>query len=518
MSDQGPGDDAALPHRAHTRGSLLARNVALNIMGTALPGIAAVAAVPVLARTLGDVRFSVLLLAWTTLGYFSLFDLGMGRAVAHGVADRIGGEREDEIGALIWTSLLLLTPVAVFAAAMLILGSPALARVLGVPPELHAEAVLSFRILAVAIPFAASAGALRGALEAKQYFGIVNALRVPHGLTTFLGPLLTLPFSRSLVPAVAVLSVGRLVLCVLHFVAAWRVIPQFRHAPLRFDRGVARNVAVFGGWTQVTYIISPIMATLDRFAVGAVLGIGLVTYYAAPNELVTKLWLFPMAVLPVFFTALATTAMRDRERTALLFDRLLRVTLAVTFIPAFLLVVLAPDVLRIWLGPAYQQQSTLVMQLLAVGVFINCVGQGAYTLIQGLGRPEITGKYHLAELGVYAVLLALLLPRFGILGAAVAWSLRTIGDTVLLLLRCPSLLSESRPGVLRIGMWLLGSTALMALGIAASATSARVAVALVAPLVWAFVAWRGLLTPAERELRRSALSLFSGRGVSSRVA
>jgi O-antigen/teichoic acid export membrane protein len=494
------------PPESATRGSLLARNVALNIAGTALPGIAALVAVPVLVRALGDVRSSVLMLAWTTLGYFSLFDLGMGRAVAHAVADRIGGKREHEIGAIIWTSLLLLTPVALAGTIALILGARPLAEVLGVPADLMGEAVLSFRILALAIPFAAVAGALRGALEARQYFGIVNALRVPHGLTTFVGPLLALPFSRSLVPAVAILTIGRAVLCVVHLVVTWRMIPQFRERPFHLDRSIARAIAVFGGWTQVTYIVSPIMATLDRFAVGAVLGIELVTYYAAPNELVTKMWLFPIAVLPVFFSALATTATRDPARTATLFDRLLRLTVAVTFLPAFMLTLLAPDVLRIWLGPAYQAQSTLVMQVLAIAVFVNCVGQGAYTLIQGLGRPEITGKYHVMELGVFFILLTLLLPRFGILGAAMAWSIRTIGDTILLLARCPSLLRESRPSVARVSIWLVGTTAALVLAVLVSRTPLRIAVGVIAIPVWAATVWRGLLTPAERGLRLSALT------------
>src|SRR5687767_6856813 len=103
------------PDRSLTRGSLLARNVALNLAGSALPAIAALVAVPILVRTLGDVRFSVLVLAWTTLGYFSLFDLGIGRAVTHAVADRMGSDREHEIGTAIWTSLLILAPIGVLS-------------------------------------------------------------------------------------------------------------------------------------------------------------------------------------------------------------------------------------------------------------------------------------------------------------------------------------------------------------------------------------------------------------------
>jgi O-antigen/teichoic acid export membrane protein len=494
------------PDRALTRGSLLARNAALNLVGSALPALAALVAVPILLRALGEVRFSVLVLAWTTLGYFSLFDLGIGRAVTHAVADRIGREQDEEIGTAIWMSLAILAPVGILGTALLFAGSPALASWLGIPPELRAEAVTSFRILAAAVPFAAAAGALRGALEAKQFFGVVNALRVPHGLITFLGPIATLPFSHSLVPAVAILTIGRAALCVAHLIVIAKKIPEFRRATSRWSAGIARSLLSFGGWTQVTYIVSPLMATLDRFVVGAVLGIGMVSYYAAPHELVTKMWLFTIGVLPVFFSALATTARRDPERTAMLFDRLLRLTVAVMFLPALLITLLAPDILRVWLGPLFVARSTAVMQVLAIAVFVNCAGQGAYTLIQGLGRPDITGKYHLGELPVYAFVLWYLLPRYGIMGAAMAWAIRTIADTILLLATCPPLLPESRAAVARIGLWLTGGSTALVASVMVSGTSARFVVAIVAIPLWAAIVWRWLLLSHERTLPLRALT------------
>jgi len=497
------------PASTLTRGTLLARNVVLNLGGSALPALAGLVAVPLLIRGLGDVRFSVLVLAWTTLGYFSLFDLGIGRAVTHAVADRVGSDREHEIGPAIWTSLALLAPVGVLGTAVVYLFAGSLATILNVPTELRGEAITSFRLLAVAIPFAAIAGALRGALEAKQFFGVVNALRIPHGLITFVGPLLALPFSHSLVPAVAMLAVGRIVLCFVHIGVTARAFPELRHGGRRWDRTIARAIASFGGWTQVTYIVSPLMATLDRFVVGAILGIGLVTYYAAPQELVTKMWLFTIPVLPVFFSALSTTAKRDAERTRALFDRLLRLTVAAMFIPAFVIVALGPDILRLWLGAPFEIRSATLMQLLAIAVYINCVGQGGYTLIQAVGRPDITGKYHLAELPVYAAILWYLLPRYGILGAAIAWSIRTIGDTILLLWTCPRLVAQTGSTITRVSVWLLTTSVMLAASMFLPGTAARIAAIVLVVPVWLVIVWRRLLTPQERRLQ-VARGLISG--------
>ena len=71
----------AEPIRPLTSGRLLARNTIWNLLGQVLPMVVGVVAIPPLVHSLGVDRFGVLSLAWIIIGYFSLFDLGMGRAL-----------------------------------------------------------------------------------------------------------------------------------------------------------------------------------------------------------------------------------------------------------------------------------------------------------------------------------------------------------------------------------------------------------------------------------------------------
>src|SRR5688500_5202637 len=66
----------------------LARDVLWNIGGLVIPVATALVAIPVLDASLGTERFAVLTLAWAVLGYFSLFDAGLGRATTRAVARR----------------------------------------------------------------------------------------------------------------------------------------------------------------------------------------------------------------------------------------------------------------------------------------------------------------------------------------------------------------------------------------------------------------------------------------------
>src|SRR5260221_9740565 len=88
-----------------TRGRLLARNTVWNLIGNGAPLIVAVFSIPILIQGLGKDRFGVLALAWTLIGYASLFDLGLGRALTQLVAKKLGAGEEREVPSIVWTSL-----------------------------------------------------------------------------------------------------------------------------------------------------------------------------------------------------------------------------------------------------------------------------------------------------------------------------------------------------------------------------------------------------------------------------
>src|SRR2546425_9159614 len=88
-----------------TSGSLLARNTVWNLFGNGAPMVVAVFCIPILIRSLGRERFGVLTLAWALIGYASLFDLGLGRALTQLVARKLGSGEAREVPAVAWSPL-----------------------------------------------------------------------------------------------------------------------------------------------------------------------------------------------------------------------------------------------------------------------------------------------------------------------------------------------------------------------------------------------------------------------------
>jgi O-antigen/teichoic acid export membrane protein len=431
-------------------GAVLRRNVLLNIAGFGFPAVLALIAIPVLVRGYGDSRFGVLSIAWAVIGYFGLFDLGLSRALTQRLAESIGRGAHHEVGPVSRTALFLMTPIGLAGGVLLAALAPMIVeRVLNVPKELQAESVTAFRIFAIAVPFTVFTAGLRGILEAGQRFGAINLLRVPLGLLTFGGPLIALYYSPSLVAAAWVLSVGRIVIAGLHWFAVVRAVPAVAVRTSAHDRIPAIPLLKYGGWMTVSNVISPLMNTMDRFGLGALLPVAAVAYYATSFELVTKVWLLTAAVLPVLFPAMTAALHENRAAAVRLFDRGALILLAVIAPVLLVMVLFALPGISWWVNPEFGAAAAPSLQWLAAAMAMNIVAQVALTLVQAAGRPDLSAKFHLAELPVYALLLWFLVGKFGALGAALAWGIRVVADAVLLLGAAARIVPEAARAVRR---------------------------------------------------------------------
>jgi O-antigen/teichoic acid export membrane protein len=84
------------------------------------------------------------------------------------------------------------------------------------------------------------------------------------------------------------------------------------------------------------------------------------------------------------------------------------------------------------LGHTLASHSINVFKILSLGVFFNATATLPFFLLQGAGRPDLPAKFHFVELFIFGILLYFFIPKFGIEGAAISWSLRSLIDAFLL--------------------------------------------------------------------------------------
>ena len=409
-----------------------ATNILWNLLGTGLPLLVAIAAVPPLISGLGTARFGVLSLAWIVVGYFSLFDLGLGRAMTQLIAQRIGTGQDHQIPSLVWSAMSLMTILGIVGGIVVALPSPWLVgSQLEIPAGLRAETLPAFFLLAASIPIVILTTALRGILEARQQFAVVNAVRAPLGVLTYLGPLAVLPHTTSLPALVAILVVIRLLTCVVYLVACWRLYPELRR-PASVDRRQLRQLLSFGGWMTLSNIAAPLLLYVGRLSLAVLVSAEAVAYFSTPYDVVINLLIIPGVFVSVLFPLFAQQFPQGRESVSRLYGRSMLQLFAAMLPIALVTYWTARPILEWWIYPEFASHSYRVAQWLAIGIFINSFGHVSQALVQAYGRPDLTAKLHVAELVAYLPYMAWLIRHHGLEGAAIAWVIRVAISTLAL--------------------------------------------------------------------------------------
>lgn len=495
-----------------TSGRLLAHNTVWNLLGQILPMAVGLVAIPVLIRGIGVARFGVLSLASVLIGYFSLFDLGIGRALTKLVAEKLGTDEEHTLPPLASASLLLMLLLGVCAGLLTSAVSWWLIhRALKVPSALQSEALTSFYLLALSLPLVTVTSGLRGILEAQQRFRILNIIRIPMGVFSFAGPLLVLPFSHGLVPIIMALIAGRVLGTLAHLLACTHSMPGLVRG-FSFSYSVFVPLLKFGGWITVSNVIGPFLMYADRFLIGALLSVGAVTYYSAPFDAIIRLTVIPTAVAGVLFPAFATSFVHDSSRATLLLHRSLKYISFVVFPIVLIIVTLAPEGLRLWLGADFSQHSTPVLRWLATGVFVNSLSTVAFVLIQSAGRPDLAAKVHILETLPNIVFAWLLTKHFGIEGTAIAWTVRITVDALFLFLLSTWVLPEKSLLLRRVGIGLTSGVLILYAFTLPSSLVLRALLLLATLFLFVFFGWVQFF---ETEERRSLLGMLLGLGKSA---
>jgi O-antigen/teichoic acid export membrane protein len=488
-----------------TSGRLLARNTILNLLGATAPFLAAIFAVPILVHHLGDERYGVMTLAWLVIGYFAVFDLGLGSAATKLIADALGANQSGTIAAIAWTSLTMMAVFGVLGGVTIAAVSPWLVhRVLNIPRPLQSEALHTFWMLAVVFPLIISGGTLGGMLAAFQRFDLLNFVGVPFGFFSYLAPLVVLVFSHSVFWIAAALVGGRAASWVVLLFLCTRAFPPFgRRIVVR--RAMIAPLFSFGGWVTVSGITGPVMDYFDRFFISAMTSVAAIAYYSVPFQAVVKLNIVPRALASVMFPALSTELAADPARAARLFDRAATYVFIAVFPPALVAAAFAQEIMTLWIGSGFSARSFWVMRWIAVAVMVNGLANLPYTLVQAAHRPDLTAKFHMAEVPVYLAGLWLGLRLFGVQGAALVYLVRVVLDAALLYWAAARILPDVRATAVRTGLCLAAGTVAIGLAFMVAAPALRGVYVTLVVAGFGIWGWRAMLIPSERETVRTRL-------------
>jgi O-antigen/teichoic acid export membrane protein len=387
-----------------------------NVIGIVVAAIATFAAQILMSRTLGTEGFGVVTVVTQAAFVLSfLTRAGTDMAVLRDVAVEAGQGRWDRIRVPVARSAQIALVVSTVVAIAGWFGAGAIRSMFDLPPD-HSRWVVE--VGALGLPFLALANvwlsASRG-LKIMRYTLYVFWAGQPIGWVILM--LIGWQFSRTEWMSALAYSLS----WALAALAAWyfwrKESRGWDAAPL--ETGDLQRLFRYAGPRAPAALFSQLLFWTDLFVLTNFASDADVGVYSAALRAGQILVLFLTSVSLMFSPYVADLHNKgERERLDKLFKALTRWTLAAT-IPAFLLLVVAPDsALRVF-GSEYEGGQTALLILLA-GQFVNvATGSVGFVLIM-VGRTGWDLVVYAGSLVLNLGLAFWLCPRLGMEGAAIA--------------------------------------------------------------------------------------------------
>lgn len=407
----------------------LGRHTLFNLGAAILPMVIALATVPLYLGYIGAERYGVLAVIWALLGYFGFFDLGFGRAVTQRMA-RFSGNSDADRSNLLWTALLSTFVLGLLASVLLWLVSEyVVLNKISMSAGSRAEASGAVAWMLLALPVLLPSSVLQGALQARLRFVEVNAIQLACNLISQLLPLAVAASGqvelKMLVPAVLA---SRVLMAALLFRQSRLNVPLIGR-PL-VDRVHLKALLAYGGWVSVMTFLAPLLVTIDRLIIATLSGAKAVTSYTVPYDLVSRTMVISGSLSTALFPRLASASPQQARELA---ERATTVLVAVMTPVVIIGTFLVQPFLNAWVGQALAKSSAGVGEFILLGVWVNALVIPHQARLMATSNPRVVVMIYLVEIPIYLCILWFGIRYWGIVGAAVAWTLRVVIDTGMLL-------------------------------------------------------------------------------------
>ncbi|WP_158537634.1 flippase [Bradyrhizobium sp. MOS003] len=407
----------------------LVRNYLLNAAGAGLPVVVTLFVLPIYISKIGADRYGMLSLIWVLVGYVGFLDFGLSRASANALS-RLASAGPDERVPVLLSSFYLNLALGVAGAVIIyVAGHVVLLHSELVGAQFKSEIIEALPWVALMLPLNMLAGVGTGALESRERFLESNIFSTVNGV---LGQVLPLCGALIFGPALSVLVLATFLsrtftaFCVLSYV-------HYTERPISFrtyGKSHAKALLGYGAWVSVTSVISPLLDTADQLIIGKLLGPSAVAHYSVPMNMATRSQILAFALAKTVFPRLSNLADVDAKALASRATVTLSYGFALVCVPAILL---SRPFLSLWLGEEFARFSAPIAPFLIFGAWINGVAFIPFTFLQSRGRPDLTAKVHIYEIVPFLVSVWLFSEWLGLVGAALAWTLRVTIDFLALL-------------------------------------------------------------------------------------
>lgn len=398
------------------------------IAGQGIRLAVSLAVIPYLLRKLGTSEYGLLTLINVVIACVSFNDLGMGIASTKFATEALAKKNERSEADAIWTSLLIcFFPLLLSSFFLFIAAGPISKYVARLPAAQQYPATIALRLGILTI-WAVVAGSILNTPQLARLRQKLNScIELGAALLQFCLIFIFLWRGGGLISIIAAGALSAIFAAVVHLVASGRLCPSLWKP--KIDRELIKPLFKFGLGAMAVVILGTVVGQGEKLLLvrwGSTVSLA---YYniamTIAGLLVISLSALSQPLLPSFVHLMSTG---QRERLERLYNNILTGVLVVLMPVALVICISAKPFLGFWAGADFGKESVLPLYILIVGNALKALSMLPGSLAVAAGRIDLLPKFQAVELLPYGLLIFLLMARWGIAGAAIAWSIRAFAE------------------------------------------------------------------------------------------
>lgn len=375
---------------------------------------------PYIIRKLGEERYGIWALSFALIEYLGLFDLGFRSAVVN-YASRFRAQRQpDRINEVINTALCYFLGIFVIGLVLTGVSAGQVHRFFHITEAYRPE----FSTLILLIGFSWAAGIVcsifQASLEAFQQFKVYNHIWISTVVVRAAGCALLLYRGQGLVAMGGMVVASQLMGYLLTVVALRRIFPELRFstALVKFSR--LKEMAAYGIHSFLASSSSLLLNQGPPVLVGHFRPEAFVGFYTLPQRL---LHYTVDALARIGFVTAPNTAelvaLGRLQHVIKLGIYLNRYCFALFLPLSIFVLVYGREVIHTWVGPNFALHSAPLLPAFVLSTSFALAGQfNSSSILFGMARHQHYARSLLVEAAALVCGLLLVIPRYGILGAA----------------------------------------------------------------------------------------------------
>lgn len=370
----------------------------------------------VLARNLTPEEYGLFYAVFTFLMFFLFFrDLGLNQAMVKYIAEFRIGQKFNEIKTTIFSVIVIqLASTVIFSIFLIIFGKSLAENYFGDP---RAQTILI--ILVVYVITSILFLAIKHIFQGFQRMFLYSSIEFVKDTIVLIACVVFFELGQTLLAPVYAYALVCIVLLIIYGSPAIKISNYFKHKITEFVP-ISKKLIVFGIPVFATSVGGRFIAYIDTL---------ILTYYGNLTEVGIYNVVLPSALIFLFFgraiTAIAfpmaaeLSVRKDKIRLVAGVN-LIHQNVFIFTIPALLTVMAFSEFLISSLFGEEYKIGAFPLQILLVGVLFYIVASVNNHIITGIGQPKTVTKIILSSAVVNTLLNLVLIPYYGMIGAAFA--------------------------------------------------------------------------------------------------